>query len=283
MGGFMTKLMFIPSDKNFDYECDSYLIGLEGLSVNMPIYFSLNEIKNLDFSKEIFISLNKNMHSDDLALLEDVLKVLNNLDIAGIFFYDIGVFNMVKRLNLNINLVYAQEHMGTNYETLNFWHDKGINYALLSEEISDNEIMDIRNNTDMKLILPIFGYFPMFVSRRHLVKNYLDYFNLYDDSSVNYISNEGKSYPIVDDDVTTVYTNSYLNGIKDYVKFSKGGIDYVLINSFLVSNDKINKVLSMFRSVNNDNEDEYFDSISNMFDSNIDTFFLHKESIYKVK
>ena len=39
----------------------------------------------------------------------------------------------------------------------------------------------------------------------------------------------------------------------------------------------------MFRSVNDDNKDEYFDSISNMFDSNIDTFFLHKESIYKVK
>lgn len=279
----MAKLMLMPNNKEFDYECDAYLIGISGLSVNMPIYFSLDEIKNLDFSKEIFISLNKNIHSDDLALLEDTLKVLNDLDITGIFFYDNGVFNMAKRLNLDINLVYAQEHMGTNHETLNFWHDRGINYALLSEEISENEIIGIRNNTNIKLILPIFGYFPMFVSRRHLVKNYLDYFNLNDDSSINYISKEGKIYPIVDSDVTTVYTSSYLNGIKEYVDFSKNGIDYVLINSFLVSDSNIRKILSMFKSVDDGNKDEYFDSINNILDHNIDTFFLHKESIYKVK
>ena len=278
----MTKLMLIPSDKKFNYDCDSYLIGIDGLSVNMPIYFSIDEVEDFSFSKEIFVSLNKNMHSDDLELLESVLVRLSKLSIKGVLFYDIAVFSIVKRLGLNISLVWAQEHMTNNYMSVNFWNDKGVDYTLLSEEISYKDIIDIKNSCDCKLIVPIFGYFPMFVSRRHLKKNYMDRFNLSDDSMINYISKEGFTYPIVDSSVTTVYTSSYLNGIKDFVDFCKSDIDYVLLNSFLVG-DKINEVLNMFKSVNDDNKEEYFDSISDLFDGNVDTFFLHKESIYKVK
>ena len=279
----MTKLMLIPSDKSFDFKCDAYLIGIDGLSVNMPIYFSIDEICNLSFSKEIFISLNKNMHSDDLEFLESVLVRLSKLSIKGVFFYDIAVYEIVKRLGLDISLVWAQEHMTNNYKSVNFWENKGVDYALLSEEISCNDIVNIRKNCSCGLIVPIFGYFPMFVSRRHLKKNYLDFFDLKDDSSINYISKEGHVYPLVDSSVTTVYTSSYLNGIKDFCLFSDVGIDYVLLNSFLVSDDKMIKVLDMFNSVNDDNKEEYFDSISNILNGNIDTFFLHKESIYKVK
>ena len=194
----MTKLMLIPSDKNFDYNCDSYLIGIDGLSVNMPIYYSIDEVESLSSSKEIFVSLNKNMHSSDLELLESILVRLSKLDIKGVFFYDIGVLNMVKRLGLNIPLVWAQEHMTNNYMSVNFWKSKGVDYTLLSEEISFKDIIDIKNNSDCGLIVPIFGYFPMFVSRRHLKKNYLDRFDLSDDSSINYITKEGFTYPIVD-------------------------------------------------------------------------------------
>lgn len=277
----MTKLMLIPSDKKFNYNCDSYLIGIDGLSVNMPIYFSVDEVEELVLDKELFIALNKNMHSDDLEVLESTLVRLSKLNIKGVFFYDIAVLSIVKRLGLNIPLVWAQEHMTNNYMSVNFWKDKGVDYTLISEEISSRDIIEIKNNSNSKLIVPIFGYFPMFVSRRHLKKNYLDRFGLSDDSSINFITKEGFTYPIVDSSVTTVYTSSYLNGIKDFVKFSDSGIDYVLLNSFLTC-DKIDEVLNMFKSVNNDNKEEYFDSISNMF-GNVDTFFLHKESIYKVK
>ena len=279
----MTKLMLMPSNKNFNYDCDAYLIGIDGLSVNMPIYFSLDEVRNLACCEELFVSLNKNMHSNDLAVLESTLKELSKLNIKGVFFYDIGVLNIVKRLNLNLNLVWAQEHMTNNYESINYWYKEGVSYTLVSEEISENEIISIKHNTSSKLIVPILGYFPMFVSRRHLVQNYLDYFDLEDDSKINFISKEGKVYPIVDSSVTTVYTSSYLNGVKEYVNFKKENIDYVLLNSFLIDEAKINEILNMFRSADDCNKDEYFSSISNILDHNIDTFFLHKESIYKVK
>lgn len=277
----MTKLMYIPNKKELNKDVDAYLLGIEYLSVNMPIYFTLEEIKNIKTDKEIFISLNKNMHSNDLELLEETLKELSKLNIKGIFFYDIGVLNIVKRLNINIPLVLSQEHLTTNYETINFWYKEGVEYAQIAEEIKEEEIINIKNNTKTKLIVPILGYFPMFVSKRHLKQNYLNEFNLKDDSKINYIEKENKIYPIVDEKVTTVYTSSYLNGIKEYLDFEKENIEYVLINGFLLKEE--NKIINMFKTVTEKNKEEYYNEISNILDNNIDTFFLHKDTIYKVK
>ena len=277
----MTKLMYIPNKKELNNDVDAYLLGIENLSVNMPIYFTLEEIKNIKSDKEIFISLNKNMHSNDLSLLEETLIELSKLNIKGVFFYDIGVLNIVKRLNLNIKLVLSQEHLTTNYETINFWYNEGVEYTQISEEIKEEEIINIKHNTKSKLIVPILGYFPMFVSRRHLKENYLNEFSLKDDSKINYIEKEGKIYPIVDENVTTVYTSSYLNGIKEFLNFKKENIEYVLINGFLLKEE--DKIINMFKTVTNENLEEYNTEISNILDNNIDTFFLHKDSIYKVK
>ena len=277
----MTKLMYIPNKKELNNYVDAYLLGIENLSVNMPIYFTLDEIKNINIDKEIFISLNKNMHSNDLKLLEETLIELSKLNIKGIFFYDIGVLNIVKRLNLNIPLVWAQEHMTTNYETINFWYNEKVEYTQISEEIKEEEIINIKHNTKSKLIVPILGYFPMFVSRRHLKQNYLKQFSLKDESKINYIEKEGKIYPIVDEKVTTVYTSSYLNGIKEYLNFKKENIEYVLINGFLLKEE--DRIINMFKTVTKENVEEYNKEISNILDNNIDTFFLHKDTIYKVK
>lgn len=278
---YMTKLMYIPNKKKLTSDVDAYLLGIKDLSVNMPVYFTLDEIKNISTEKEVFISLNKNMHSSDLKLLEETLIELSKLNIKGIFFYDIGVLNIVKRLNINIPLVWAQEHMTTNYETINFWYNEGVEYTQISEEIKEEEIINIKHNTKSKLIVPILGYFPMFVSRRHLKENYLNEFSLKDDSKINYIEKEGKIYPIVDENVTTVYTSSYLNGIKEFLNFKKENIEYVLINGFLLKEE--DKIINMFKTVTNENLEEYNTEISNILDNNIDTFFLHKDSIYKVK
>ncbi len=277
----MTKLMYIPNKKELNNDVDAYLLGIENLSVNMPVYFTLEEIKNINIDKEIFISLNKNMHSEDLSLLEETLIELSKLNIKGIFFYDIGVLNIVKRLNLNISLVLSQEHLTTNYETINFWYNKGVEYTQIAEEIKEEEIITIKHNTRSKLIVPILGYFPMFVSRRHLKENYLREFNLKDESKINYIEKENKIYPIVDENVTTVYTSSYLNGIREYLDFKKENIEYVLINGFLLKEE--NKIINMFKTVTKENVKEYNNEISNILDNNIDTFFLHKDTIYKVK
>ena len=258
---------------------DGFIIGIKDMSINVNMYIEeLNILKNID--KDIFIALNKNMHNSALTKLKEILIDLNNYNIKGVLYYDVAVLNIYRLLDLNYDLVWSQEHLTTNYNTINYWNSFGVNYTYLSSDITEEEIIEISKNTKSKLIVNLFGYLPMFVSKRHIVKNYLEYFKLNDESDVNYMTKENKIYPIIDNNIgTSVYSNNILNGIKTSLNIN---VDYIVLNSFDIELDKFISVVEMFKSVNKDNVLEYEEKINNMF-FNVDNGFLNTRTIYKVK
>ncbi len=280
----MSKILTMPKDMNEILDTkeivDGFIIGIKNLSINVNMCIENLELLNDIKDKDIFISLNKNMHNNDLKKIKDILIELNNYNIKGVMFYDMAVLNIYKSLNLNYDLVWAMEHAVTNYMTINFYNDLGINYAYLSSDITENEIINIEKHSKSKLIVNMFGYLPMFASKRHIVKNYLNYFNLKDKSKINYIENEGNIYPIIDNNLGTVCLScNILNGIKSYLNLD---VEYIVLNSFNIDLDKFIEVIKLFKSVNKNNIEEYNKKINNSF-KNIDTGFLNKETIYKVK
>lgn len=278
----MTKIIVMPSKINIDgilNKADSFLFGIKGFSVNMPIDININELEELSSllkinNKELFISLNKNIHNGDLEELKVILKKIDSLDIKGIFYADVCFINLKNSLDLKTPLVWSNEHLTTNYATINFWKSYGVNYTYLSAEITLPEILEIRANTDVFLIVPIFGHLPMFVSERHAVKNYLDNFNLSDGSNINYIEKEEKVYPIIDNELgTTVYSSYILNGLEEYKLLKEKGIDYVTLSSFNIDDDLFLKVLDNLKT----------GVVSDFDQLNMDKGFLYKETVYKVK
>lgn len=283
----MPKLMIIPKSKEISqliYYSDAFLFGIDNMSINMPIYFTIEEIKEIiDYIKEnnkkIFISLNKNMHNNDLKKLEEILITLDALKIDGVFYYDVAVLNIVKRLKLDIPLVWSQEHLTTNFATINFWHDMKVEYTYLSAEITLDEIIEISRNSKAKLIVPIFGYLPIFASMRHTVNNYLDKFDLKDSSKINYMNLKDDKYPIVDDKLgTNIYSAHILNGYHEYLILKNHNIDYITLNAFNIDDNKFLEVVKMFKEELEGSEDK----INEMFE-NTNSGFLYKETIYKVK
>lgn len=274
------KTLVIPSSLKIieKLKCDGVIIGINGLSINMPCYFEIDDLKSIN--KDIFVCLNKNIHNNELELLEKTLIELSNYNIKGIIFYDIAVVNIVKRLNLDFNLIWNQEHMTNNYYTINFWNEMGVKTTWVSNDITLREMKEIKENTDSKLMVTLFGYIPMMASRRHLVKNYLKTFDLKDESKINYIEKEGNVYPLIDSDFGTIcYTSFILNGLKEKLLLD---YDYIVLNSFLINADDFIKVVDMFNDVNEDNVDELENSINSMF-SNTKKGFFYEETVYKVK
>lgn len=265
---------------------DAFIIGIKDMSINENMYVSLEELKEIATllktnNKELFISINKNMHNKDIPIIKDIMLKLNNYNIKGLLYYDVSILSISQKIDINYDLVWACEHYSTNYDTINYWNNFGAKYALLSGEITLEEINCIAENTKSTLILPIFGYLPMYVSKRHGVKNYLEYFNLKDNSKVNYLGKEGIFYPIIDNNVgTSVYSGNILNGILD-IKNLKN-IEYILLNGFGIQEDTFIKIINMYKNVNKDNETQYDKEIKQMI-PNVDTGFLHKETISKVK
>lgn len=282
----MSKIITIPSNieeirktKNI---VDGFIIGIKDMCVNTNMCIDTNDLSLLDSlkDKDIFINLNKNMHNSDLPIVEKILKELNNYNIKGIIYYDVGVLNIYNSLDLNYDLVWAQEHASTNFNTINYWNSFGVKYAYVSSDITEEEMVTISKNCKAKLMSNFFGYLSMFVSKRHIVKNYLEYFNLEDNSNVNYIEKEGKTYPIIDTNIGTyVYSNNILNGIKAYLNTN---LEYSVLNSFNIDLDKFIEIIKLFKTVNSDNVLEYESKIDNMF-NNVDRGFLNTKTIYRVK
>jgi len=244
---------------------DAFIIPIKNFGINYENYFSLEELKKIKTDKEIFVSLNRNIHNSMLEELKKLLLELNNLNISGVIFYDIAFVNLKNKLNLKYDLVWAQEHLTTNYETINFWYSKGVKYAYLSSEITSEEINEISKKTDCKLFLNVFGRLPMFTSRRHLVNSYIETFNLKESNKYS-LFKEGKQYPIDDTEIgTTVYSNYVLNILNEKIK-----VDYFVFNPYGIDLKTYKDVLESYREGN-----------KNSFSKELG--FLDKETIYKVK
>jgi len=277
----MSKLLVMPSSKKqlekLMSVVDGFIIGLKDMSVNMPSYFSLYEIKEISEllkknKKELFISLNKNMKNNDLQYLKEVMIEFENYNIDGILYYDVALINIKKENKLKINLVFSEEHAVTNYATINYWNNKGAEYAYLSNEITLNEIQDIIDNSNSKIMVCVFGYVPIFVSERKLITNYLKYFDLKNDSKKYYIEKEHKKYRILEDKNTTqVYSDYVLNAIEEIPLIKS---DYIVFNSFDIEEDVFNYIINSYKHIKNKDIEKLIKT---------DKGFLYKETIYKVK
>lgn len=288
----MKYMIMVNSQKMIESvidECDSYLFGIRDYSVNFPYYISLEKLEEIvvflkQKKKEVFVSLNKNFHHDELPGLKEVIKKLNELDIDGIFYYDVALVTLKQEGFIKAPLVWSQEHLTTNYDTCNFWQKQGADMALISGEITLDEILEIRKHTTMRMIVPIFGYLPMFVSKRHLVKNYLEKFKLIGNNKDFFIKKEGNTYPIIDhENGTEVYSSYILNGLSESLKLKENKIDYVLFNSFMIEEKIMLEILKKYRHATFDKTAYLEEEIENLLKQPTDKGFLYKETIFRVK
>ena len=266
---------------------NSFIIGLKDFSINYQ-EFSLEEIKKLkeDYPNiEIFVSLNKNIFNSDLKDLEDNLVYLDKLGINGVLFYDLSILSITKKLNLKLPLIWAQEHMTTNYNTCNYYYDKGSRYAYLSSEITVEEIKEIKEKSKIKLISFFFGYPDVSFTKRKLLTNYFLYNNLTKDNDWYTISsNEDNTYFIKESKLgTRILYGKVMNGIKPFYELIDT-LDYALLNEEMMDHDTFIKGLSIYKDLldNKINCDTAHEKLVNLVNSD-DTVFYYKKTIYKVK
>lgn len=286
-GDSMTKLMVIPSHTNIDElidKADAFLFGYQGMSVNFLVTVDLEYIQNLYSKlkakgKQLFIALNKNFHNNELSVVQEIMKKLADIKIDGILYYDVALVQIKRENNIDIPLIWGAEHLTTNYATMNYWHQFGVDFVYVSGEITKKEIIEIRNHTQMKMIVPLFGHLPMFVSERHEIKNYLTHFHLNNQSSIYYMEKEGKRYPVIDNkEGTFVYSNFILNGYQEYLEFKNAGIDYALLNENFIEQNTFSKIVDIFQKENGSDTE-----IDELCQNKTDKGFLYKETVYQVK
>lgn len=278
------KLLIETINDNFNnYKCDGLILALADYSVQSIKYYSLDEIKSIikNSDKEIFIKINKNMFNKDIDKLKDIMIELDKLGVSGIFFYDLALLEIKKELDLNIDLVWDQTHMVNNYKTCDFYYDMGVKYALLSKEITIDEIKEIVNKSKINCMVEVVSIPSIAYSRRKLLTSYFKSINKdYKDnleieekiSNHKYIVRESSNG-------TSFYDESIMNGtgiIKElpvntkYIIMREYGIDCFL--------DLVNDT---YEYINNKCVDDgYIEKYKKLGDN---TNFFYKETVFKVK
>lgn len=294
------KVLIIPNNINEfnkynDTKIDGYIIGLKGYSIFNNCLLTIEEMDNIipsikNAKKEVFILINKLMYNQDIPSLCESLKIIDKLDVDGIIFDDLSILNLKDELGLKTNLVYGGNHLLTNHYTANYYLNKGVNFGLLATEITLENIIKIKENTKMKLMMNIYGYLGMTNSSRKLIANYFEYINKQKEHNLYYIHEHVRKedFPIYEDENGTYILNSkIMNGSMVIPELIKADIDYIIVNGLNINTDLLFEVTNKIIEI----KDNYHEKglvntkakeISDLT-GQTDYGFLYKETVYKVK
>ena len=273
----MSKIIVTPSSLDHMYELTSYnidgfIIPIKNLSANQSFevdYKDLELVIDKIKNKEVILLINKMMHSSDIELLRKVLKKTSTLKVDKIMYYDNSVYMLSQELKLNIPLVIYQDHTNTSILTNNFYQGLGIGGSFISNDITMEELLDIKKNSKGDIMFLGYGYQPIFYSRRYLINNYLEYIYEYSGNEYNIISDNGVRYPISEEDEgTTIYSPGVINLINYMDKLED--IDYIVMNSVMIKIEEFDEMVDKFIKRKKINDNTYLG-------------FLNVKTIYKVK
>lgn len=239
----------------------AFLFALEDFCVGYENTFSKEEVEKIDVSKK-FLLINRVLDCDAVDKLKEILKNIKNID--GIIYEDIAVYNIVKEMNLDLELISFQNHFGTNVGSINFWLDR-VDSVFISNELSLKEIKNILSKVKREVCLHVFGYNQIMYSRRLLLTNWSEEFNiLYKNKNILEEKTTKMKFRVIENKYGTVfYSGKIFNGLE---LLNLNNVKYGYINTTGIGHVEILKILETLN-----------------YDGECDNGFLKHETIYKLK
>lgn len=239
----------------------AFLFALEGYSVGYNTY-TLESINNNEVSNK-YVMINRVLDCESVDSLKEVLPKLTN--VKGIVYEDIAVYNLVKDLGLNLEMIFYQNHFGTNSNSVNFWLDR-VDSIFISNEITKEEISNIVSNASKEVVLHLFGFNQVMYSRRKLLTNWSEFFDI-DKKNTNLLTDRATKvqFRAMENEYGTVmYSGKIFNG-KELLGLNN--VKYYYVNPTMIEHDVVMDFLT-----NNEHNSDLEDN-----------GFLDKETIYKLK
>lgn len=273
------EILIKPTNNIDEYmEADGFVLPLLNFSVDYNNYYTFDEIKEIKNKtlKKVFVVINKMIENDEVEELKNMMIQLDTLKIDGIFFYDLSILELKKELDLNVDLVWNNTHMVTNYYTCNYYYDKGCKYSYLSNEITIDEIIELKKNTKSSLIFMLLGYPVVSFSKRKLLTNSKFENKLKIKEPVS-----KQEYKVIESNFGTTFKyNKVRNNASCLKELIDNNIDYIYLIEDDINHSEFINALKLTKEYINNHNNEYVKNMRNIFGS--DTGFLYRKTIYKV-
>ena len=266
----MNNLVVIPSrrediDNILNKDIKGLIIGVKDLSI-YPLELDIEDIIDIASStdKEIIIAMNRMIHNKDLEVVRSVLDKVKNSKIKKIMFYDLGIFNICREIKINKELILSHEHLNASRSSNEFYKSRGIENTFITSDITYEEVLEINNNTKMNMYYTVYGYLPIFYSRRYLLSNYFIYIEKDMEDDTYYIFNNDLRYMIKEYSYGTIIYSPLVNLINEIDKIKN-------IDNLVIDLSYIDDISVIDRFINNEKMDDTY------------TGFFDKKTIYKLK
>lgn len=247
----MNKLVTVT---NKDYEAlkgeDITLVfPLKDFCVGYEYYFEIEEIED-------FVLVNRILNDEELNKLEVILK---NSKIKGILFDDLGIIDIVAKLDIKKILIL--DHLANNTKSVNYYLEY-VDSVVVSSDLEESEIRKIVANANKEVVVYVFGLKGLMYSRRNLVSNYEKYHHL-EEKTVLDSSIDGKYFKVIDSEFgTKFYAYPYYDGSS---LLDLSNVSYVWYDPILLGIEDTKRVLK-----------------GDFEDIETSKIFLTKKTVYKV-
>ena len=225
--------------------------------------FSFDDLKEAtkyahDRNKKIYITVNILPHNEDLIGLDDYIKQLIDIGIDALIVSDPGIYSIIREIDENIEVHWSTQASVTNYKTVKFWENMGVDRVVLARELSLEEIKNIKTNVpNITLENFVHGAMCISYSGRCLLSNYMIgrdanrgdcahacrwKYNLVEEKR------PGEYFPIVEDEKGTyIYNSKDLCMIDSIPDLIDAGIDSFKIEGRVKSSYYVATVIRAYR------------------------------------
>lgn len=155
-----------------------YLAGPEyGLRKNAG-NFSLTELdRAIQYAHEkkvkVYVAVNIFPRNSDLDGIAKYFKKIKNMGADALIISDPGIVQIAKKIVPHIPVHLSTQANTTNWASARFWKDQGVKRICLARELSLQEIIEIREKTDMEIELFVHGAMCISYSGRCLMSKYM--------------------------------------------------------------------------------------------------------------
>ena len=228
---------------------DGFLVGVEFLSSECYKHYPLDIVEKLikdihDLNKLVFIDTTQIFHDQDLLIVKEMLKRLNDADY---FLYnDLGLTSLIEKEK---RFYYSSTYITNSFDFEIVQEEN--QYVLVSPELSFIELQKYK--TYDKAFIIGFGTWEIFHSRRNLITNYMLYRNMEKQEIRMLKENKfeiieefrSENYPIIENMGTKIYLNRYYHLTYELALLPKN----IILKGFDLEYLKFNKVVNVYKKM----------------------------------
>lgn len=161
------------------YGADAVYIGGYNYSLRANANnFSIDDIKEAvtfahNLNKKVYVTVNILFHNEDLNGLDEYLTTLSKLGVDAFIVSDMSVIKRINELKLKPEIHISTQESSTNKYAFKFWENLNATRVVLGRECSKEDIIDIKNNTNLELEVFIHGAMCTSYSGRCVLSNYV--------------------------------------------------------------------------------------------------------------